>query len=213
MKEIGLTPRWSAMVRPDIAKDDELLKVIAETGKPTVCIGLESINPESLKAYEKHQTLEDNISSIRKIKSHGINIHGMFVFGSDSDTVDTIKRTTEFAASMGIDSVQYMILTPLPGTKIYDDFKAQDRLLHTDWAMYDIHHVVYKPALITANDLHFETLEAMRGFYSWDYILRRISRLDWFYGAFGIYSRTMINRAIKGADACVEGLCSLKSAG
>ncbi|MBF0555945.1 MAG: radical SAM protein [Nitrospirae bacterium] len=213
MAGIGLKPRWSAMVRPDIAKDDELLRIIADTGKPTVCIGFESINPESLKAYEKHQTLEDNITSIKKIKAHGIKIHGMFVFGADSDTVDTIKRTTEFATSMGIDSVQFMILTPLPGTKIYDDFKAQDRLLHTDWAKYDIHHVVYKPALITANDLHFETLKAMRDFYSWDYILRRVSRLDWFYSGFGIYSRSVIGKAIKSADASVGGLCNLKSAG
>ncbi|MBF0458056.1 MAG: radical SAM protein [Nitrospirae bacterium] len=212
MAEIGLKPRWSAMVRPDIAKDEELLKIIADTGKPTVCIGFESINPEALKEYEKKQTLEDNITSIKKIKAHGIKIHGMFVFGSDTDTVDTIHRTTEFATSMGIDSVQYMILTPLPGTKIYDDFKAQDRLLHTDWSKYDIHHVVYKPALITTNDLHFETLKAMRGFYSVDYILRRMSRLDWFYSGFGIYSRSVIGKAIKNA-ASVDCLCNLKSAG
>ncbi|MBF0318870.1 MAG: radical SAM protein [Nitrospirae bacterium] len=211
MNEIGLKPRWSAMVRPDIAKDGELLKAIADTGKPTVCIGFESINPESLKEYEKKQTLQDNITSIKEIKSHGIKIHGMFVFGGDSDTVETIHRTTDFATTMGIDSVQYMILTPLPGTKIYDEFKASNRLLHTDWDKYDIHHVVYKPTLITANDLHMETLKAMRDFYSWDYILRRMSRLDLFYGAFGIYSRSMINKAIKGADACVDGLCALKS--
>ncbi|MCG6551110.1 MAG: B12-binding domain-containing radical SAM protein [Candidatus Magnetominusculus sp. LBB02] len=213
MTEIGLKPRWSAMVRPDIAKDEELLRVIAKTGKPTVCIGFESINPEALKAYEKKQTLEDNITSIKKIKAHGIKIHGMFVFGSDTDTVETIHKTTEFATSLGIDSVQYMILTPLPGTKVYDDFIAENRLLHTDWSKYDIHHVVYKPVAITANDLHFETLKAMRGFYSVDYILRRMSRLDLFYGAFGIYSRSVIGRAIKNADACVDGLCNLKSAG
>ncbi|MBF0517741.1 MAG: B12-binding domain-containing radical SAM protein [Nitrospirae bacterium] len=212
MNDIGLKPRWSAMVRPDIAKDEELLAAIAGTGKPTVCIGFESINPDSLKAYEKNQTLEDNITSIKKIKAHGINIHGMFVFGADSDTVETIKRTTDFATTMGLDSVQYMILTPLPGTKIYDDFKAQDRLLHTDWTKYDIHHVVYKPAMIAAADLHFQTLKSMRDFYSLDYILRRMSRLDWFYGAFGIYSRSVIGRAIKSSDVCVDGLCNLKSA-
>ncbi|MEO5358903.1 MAG: B12-binding domain-containing radical SAM protein [Nitrospirota bacterium] len=212
MNDIGLTPRWSAMVRPDIAKDPELLKIIADTGKPTVCIGFESINQESLKEYEKKQTLEDNITSIKKIKAHDIKIHGMFVFGADTDTVDTIKRTTDFATSMGLDSVQYMILTPLPGTKIYDDFKEQDRLLHTDWTKYDIHHVVYKPAMIAAHDLHFETLRAMRDFYSLDYILHRMSRLDLFYGAFGVYSRTMINKAIKSSDACVDSLCNLKSA-
>ncbi|KJU83360.1 radical SAM domain protein, partial [Candidatus Magnetobacterium bavaricum] len=97
----------------------------------------------------------------------------------------------------GLDSVQFMILTPLPGTALYDDLKAARRLLHTDWSKYDINHVVYKTAAIKPQHLQVETIKAMERFYSLGHFWRHMKSLDLFYAAFGLYSRRMVKKALK----------------
>jgi radical SAM superfamily enzyme YgiQ (UPF0313 family) len=189
-------PWWSAMTRPDVARDEELMSLMAASGRVTLCIGFESINPETLKAYNKKQDVADNVHAIRALKAHGIKVHGMFVFGADTDTVDTIRRTVDFAADSGIDSVQFMNLTPLPGTKLFDEFKQAGRLLHTDWDKYDIHHVVFTPSAMSAETLHMETLLAMQKFYSWQYIARNLIEGEFFYAAFGIISKNSVKKAM-----------------
>jgi radical SAM superfamily enzyme YgiQ (UPF0313 family) len=189
-------PWWSAMTRPDVARDEELLALMAASGRVTLCIGFESINPDTLKAYNKKQDVADNVHAMRALKAHGIKVHGMFVFGADTDTVDTIRRTVDFAAEAGIDSVQFMNLTPLPGTRLFDEFKQAGRLLHTDWDKYDIHHVVFTPFAMSAETLHMETLLAMQKFYSWSYVARNLIEGEFFYAAFGVYSKNSVRRAI-----------------
>ncbi|MBF0465302.1 MAG: radical SAM protein [Nitrospirae bacterium] len=204
MLDEKITPRWSAMMRPNVVKDEELLTLMAQAGKFTACLGFESITPESLIAYEKKQTHQDNIASVKALKEHGIKVHGMFVFGADTDTIESIKRTVDFAANSGIDSVQFMILTPLPGTAVYEDLKTAGRILHTQWDKYDIHHTVFRPAQMTPSELHMETLYAMKRFYSWKYVFKRIMSLDLFYGAFGLYSKSIIRHAVKESEKYVK---------
>ena len=81
----GITPKWSAQVRIDVAKDPELLTLMKRAGCTYIYVGLESINPETLKALNKGQTPEQIESAINTIHNYGINIHGMFIFGADSD--------------------------------------------------------------------------------------------------------------------------------
>ncbi|MBF0343456.1 MAG: radical SAM protein [Nitrospirae bacterium] len=202
----GIKPRWSAMVRPDIYRDEELLRLLADSGKFTASIGFESTSAEALRAYNKHQKVDDNVKCATILKDYGIKIHGMFVFGSDADTVETIKESAEFSTVNQLDSVQFMIMTPLPGTAVYEDLKATQRLLHTDWSTYDINHVVYKPALIAPQDLQLGTIKAMEGFYSWKHIFRHLKTLDLFYAGFGIYSRRMVKKALKDIQGYVRYL-------
>ncbi|MCI4625488.1 MAG: B12-binding domain-containing radical SAM protein [Candidatus Magnetoovum sp. WYHC-5] len=202
----GITPKWSAMVRTNIAKDKELLELLSQTGDFTASIGFESINPQALKFYEKRQDLEDNIHCIKALKEHGVKIHGMFVFGADTDTVDTIKKTTDFARDMQLDSIQFMVLTPLPGTTLFNEMNKAGRLLHTDWTKYDIHHVVFNPTHIKPEELHTETLKAMKNFYSWGYIFGKLISFKLFYAAFGVYNRNSLNRALREARDYLYGL-------
>jgi radical SAM superfamily enzyme YgiQ (UPF0313 family) len=207
MASLPRKPWWSAMVRPDVAKDDELLSLMTASGRRvTLCLGFESVNPATLDAYNKKQSVQDNERAVRALKDHGIKVHGMFVFGADTDTVDTIKRTVDFAQESGIDSVQFMNLTPLPGTALFDEFKKAGRLLHTDWDKYDIHHVVFTPAAMSAETLHMETLMAMRKFYSWGYAARRFIRGEFFYAAFGLYIKNSIRRAIREGRAYLRDI-------
>ena len=167
----GLDIEWVTQVRSDIAREPELLKQMAHMGCRFFFIGFESINNETLKAMHKSQTREDIERAIRIIREIGINIHGMFIFGDDNDTPDTIQATVDFAVAHHIDTVQFMILTPFPGTKYYDDIVAQDRLIHKRWDYYNAMYTVFRPAAMSALRLQQETIKAYERFYS----LRRLA--------------------------------------
>lgn len=197
----GIITRWSAQVRTDVAGDPELLRLMADSGCHTLYIGFESINPGTLKAYNKKQNREDIISCIMKVREHGIHIHGMFVLGADTDDAETIRETADFAAGHGIDTIQFMILTPLPGTPFFDEMTKTGRLLHRDWSKYDVQHVVFRPLLISPSTLQMETFRAMGRFYSWEYIFRHLARLDFHYAAIGMFGKTAVHKSLKASSA------------
>lgn len=197
---------WSAQVRTDIAKDPELIELMKKAGCFAVFIGFESINPKTLSLYNKGQALKDIENSIKIVKKHHINIHGMFVLGSDTDDIQTIRNTAKFANNLDIESIQFMVLTPLPGTPVFKDLKDSGRLIHTDWSKYDAHHAVFEPKLMTAFELHIETLKAMAKFYSWHAVLRNLWQLDFFYAVVGVYGIRSVKKALNGAKNYVEQL-------
>jgi len=197
---------WSAQVRVDVAKDPELLRLMSDSGCSTLYIGFESVNPRTLELYNKKQGLEEIINCIKAVKEHGIRIHGMFVLGADTDDVETIRRTAEFARRLKIDTIQFMMLTPLPGTPVFFEMKDSGRLLHTDWSKYDAHHVVFKPAMMKPEILHIETLRAMKRFYSWRYIIDHFLRFDFYYAAIGIYGKRAVKEALNKARSYIESL-------
>ena len=195
---------WSAQVRTDIAKDPELLELMQKSGCFSVYIGFESINPQTLSLYNKGQGVEDIENAIRAVKKYSINIHGMFVLGSDTDDIPTIRNTAKFARKLHIDSIQFMMLTPLPGTPVFEEMKNSGRLIHTDWSKYDAHHAVFEPALMTAYELHVETLKAMAKFYSWPAILRNLWQFDLFYAVVGLYGKKSVRSALSDTKKYLE---------
>ncbi|MFH1830976.1 MAG: radical SAM protein [Pseudomonadota bacterium] len=173
-----ITPKWSAQVRIDVAKDLELLRLMKRAGCTYVYIGLESINRKTLEELNKGQTPEDIEKAIKIIHSFGINIHGMFIFGADNDDPKTIRATVKFAKKNEIASVQFMILTPLPGTHVFKMMAEEGRLLSRDWGYYDAHHVVFEPKGMSVLQLQKLTFKAMMKFYSFPQILSRLNRFD-----------------------------------
>jgi len=194
MIEEDIHIEWSAQVRTEIARDSELIDLMARTGCFGVFVGFESINPQTLALYNKKQGVDDIVNCIEAFKKASINIHGMFVFGGDADDIETIRSTKRFAKRLGIHSVQFLMLTPLPGTPVFEDLRQQGRLLHTDWAKYDAHHAVFEPKLMTPIELHTETLKAMAGFYSWGTILKNLMKGDLFYSAVSLYGKRSLHK-------------------
>jgi len=131
-----------------------------------VYIGFESVNPDALEAYRKQQTVEQIAESIRAFHAYNIWVHGMFVLGSDADTLETTKATVDFAIKHQIDTVQFMTLTPLPGTDFYYRMKAEGRIISDDWTLYDGHHALVEPAHMSAYALQRASLQAMLRFYA-----------------------------------------------
>ncbi len=159
--------RWSAQLRTEVSRDLPLVQKMKNSGCSTVYIGFESINPDSLKEMRKAQDVEDIRRSIDVFKKNGIFVHGMFMFGSDSDKKDIFKATSDFCIRSGITSVQYLIITPLPGTEFYRKIESEDRLLHKDWEYYDAMHVVFQPKNLSPGELQQGMIDSFSDFYSY----------------------------------------------
>jgi radical SAM superfamily enzyme YgiQ (UPF0313 family) len=188
---------WSAQVRTDATQDSELLDLMHQTGCFSVYIGFESINPKTLEVFNKHQTVNDIRKSIAAFHQKNINIHGMFVLGSDYDTVETLRETSKFAKKLDIDTVQFMMLTPLPGTQTYAELLAEKRITNFDWSKYDAHHAVFEPKQMTAYELHKEAFRAHWKFYTWRSILIRLFRFDFFYAGLKLYGKRSLQKTKK----------------
>jgi radical SAM superfamily enzyme YgiQ (UPF0313 family) len=175
-----LNLKWSAQIRCDAARDPELLDLMAEAGCYYVYIGMESVSPEVLQCFDKRQSIEEIEHAIRELHRRRIRIHGMFIFGADQDTRAVFRDTVRFARSHRLESVQFMILVPLPGTPVFETLEREGRLLTRDWSRYDAHHVVFQPKNLTTFELQVETLKAFCRFYSLWPAVRRLLKFDWF---------------------------------
>ncbi|MFW5886145.1 MAG: B12-binding domain-containing radical SAM protein [Bacteroidota bacterium] len=177
MREINFKGKWSAQLRTEASKDENLVKKMKTSGCNTVYIGFESINPVSLKEFKKKQKVEDIQRSIQVFEQNNIHVHGMFIFGADTDSKDIFHLTSDFCRKSGIGSVQYMILTPLPGTEFYRKIEKENRLLHKKWEFYDAMHVVFKPAKMKPKELQQGMVSAFRKFYSYREGIQQFSNI------------------------------------
>ncbi len=178
MIDEGISSKWMAQVRINVAEDEDLLDLMARANAKRFFIGFESINRKSLEALNKGHLPKDIEGSIQRIQDRGIQIHGMFIFGTEHDDATTIKETVRFAKRVGLSSVQFLILTPLPGTPVFEQMEAEGRLISRDWAYYDAHHVVFKPKSMSFLQLQKMTIWATLKFYSIPHILSCLNKFD-----------------------------------
>ena len=187
-------PMWVAQVSVRAAKDQELLRLMKRSGCYSVYVGFESISEDALALHHKRQTLEDIRSAIRRFHENGIWVHGMFVTGSDAEDRKSIRDTARFAIDEDIDSIQFLILTPLPGTPVYNEMKAQGRLISTDWSRYDTLHTVFQPARMSPETLTRETFAAMTEVYSVRRMLGFLSQKRWMHFSTCVYAQWQLRK-------------------
>lgn len=159
--------KWSCQLRAEVSRDAGLVRAMSDSGCKMVYIGFESINPESLREMDKGQTVEDIRASIAAFRRERIGVHGMFMLGSDSDKKGIFEATSRFCLQSRLASVQYMVLTPLPGTEYYRRIESEGRLLHKDWRFYDAMHVVFRPRHFTPAELQQGVIDSFSDFYNY----------------------------------------------
>jgi radical SAM superfamily enzyme YgiQ (UPF0313 family) len=168
MKKEGIKKTFSAYANIDVLnKDEELLALAQDAGCSEWFIGFESISQETLKSIGKNTNkVEQYEQAIKKIHDYEINICGTFIFGFDTDTIDTFDKTDEFVKKNEIEFPEALILTPYPGTPIYDKLTKEKRILTKDWSKYDLRHVVFQPKNMTPEQLLNYNIELFKKWYT-----------------------------------------------
>lgn len=137
-----------------LARDDDLLQSAADAGCIRWFVGIESISQETIDSMKKGTNkVKDYTTAVRKIQEHGMMVTGLFMFGFDTDTPDVFDKTLQAACQWDLDSASFTILTPYPGTRIYNEIEPQGRILTKDWTKYDVLHVVYQPKQLSKTEL------------------------------------------------------------
>ncbi|MGH7389322.1 MAG: B12-binding domain-containing radical SAM protein [Candidatus Rokuibacteriota bacterium] len=194
MIDRDLTPEWGAQVRTETVDDPELLAMMRDARCFNVYVGFESINPRTLKLFQKKQDLAKIERSIERFHAHKIRIHGMFVVGSDEDDLETIDATADFALKHDIDSIQFMILTPIPGSPDWETLyeRGEKYVISRNWSFYDGHHTVHQPRRMSPYELQMGAINAMAKFYSWTGIARKLLKRDMYYATIRYWGKKMI---------------------
>lgn len=208
MLRADVVPRaWTAQVRAtEIVRDRELLALMRRTNCTMLYLGFESVNPQTLIEYNKKQNVEQIVEAIRILREYGINAHGMFVLGADGDTVETIRTTADFAIQNDISTVQFLILTPLPGTRYFQQMHEQGRIFDYNWSHYDAHHTVFWPKNMSPYTLQVETFAAMRRVYRLVRAALPALKGNITTGFFRLYAHNLVANYMKSAAEYVAAL-------
>jgi radical SAM superfamily enzyme YgiQ (UPF0313 family) len=176
MRELKpLKKKWAAQVTIDRCQDEGLLRLAKEAGCIYLFIGLESFSAESLSAVNKDCNNPGGYeSTIKSIHGHGISVWAGIIFGFDTDHRDVFRNTLIACEKLGIDGVTPSILTPLPGTPIFDELKQAGRLLGADWGYYNGKtRVSFQPKHMTVEELYDGYMWFRRNFYSFRSMMKR----------------------------------------
>ncbi len=144
---------WAIMAKTDLM-DEEVLNMMKKAGLYAIKYGVESGSQELVDRCGKHLDLKKTEQIIKYTKSLGIKVHLTFCFGLLGETKETIKKTVDYALRLDSSSVQFSILTPFPGTALFEDLDRKGRIFTKDWSFYDGHHrCVFQPDNLFPEDL------------------------------------------------------------
>jgi len=175
---IPLDIEWVGQSSISLAKDREMLKLCRLSGCAALFFGLESVSPASLMGMKKSlKSIEETEEAIKVIQDHGIAFHPSIILGFDTDTKAIFDDTLEFLARTKLPTMALQVLTPYPGTRLYQRFRYQGRIISQDWSHYDHHTVVFQPKNMTPQELAEGHHYVQSEFYSFSSILRHIPYL------------------------------------
>lgn len=157
---------WVCQCALTMADDKELVKLAARSGMRSAFVGVETLNSESLKKVNKNiNRVEEYSEKLNIFRNAGVSVSANMIFGFEEDGHRTFKETYEFIAKNAIYLNPY-ILTPYPGTRLFEDMEKEGKLLHKDWRKYTAYQQVVKHENFDKEEI--ETL-------FWDTFLRLVS--------------------------------------
>jgi radical SAM superfamily enzyme YgiQ (UPF0313 family) len=168
---------WSAAVTVDVARDPRLVALMAASGCQGVFIGLETLSEAALREQRKRTLAPSHYErAVALLHDHGIEVNGSFVFGFDEDGPEVFDRTLEFIVRQRLECATFHVLTPYPGTPLFERLEAEGRILTRDWSRYDTAHAVFRPARMSPLELEQGYRRAYRELYGWSNVLARRPR-------------------------------------
>jgi hypothetical protein len=170
-----LKKKWASQASMTLTRDPELLKLAAESGCVSLFMGVESLSSENLKELNKaFNRVSQFDEAMKALHDYDIMVLAGFIFGLDHDDEGVFERTLRFCERNRIELPTFFILTPLPGTALFQRMESEGRLLHKDWGQYNGATVVFKPRLMTEETLQHGFNWACKEGYSWNSIFKRV---------------------------------------
>lgn len=186
MIEANLDKSWVAQTTINVANDDELLALAAASGCKGLFVGFESPQPDASKEIHAKNNLcrcRDLSVAVRRIQSHGILVAGSFIIGLEGDRPGIGALIADTAERYGVDFVNVLFLTPLPGTKLWEEMQSEDRVALNqfpgDWSYFTLTYPVARFAGLTSRQAVTEMVSCSERFYSTPRMLRRLWRNLW----------------------------------
>ena len=181
IKSENINKTWFSYASVNFADKPEILKAAAESGCKSIFIGFEAEDDVQLKEMNKNLNIKSGSHlyhrAVKRINKYKIAVHGGFIIGLDSDTKETIDNRLKFMLKHRINSFSVTFLTPLPGTKCYNNFVKENRIINKDypkdWAKYNFLNVVYQPKNLTIQELKEKYTKIITKIYSRKNILMR----------------------------------------
>jgi radical SAM superfamily enzyme YgiQ (UPF0313 family) len=176
---IPLGIRWVGQASIHIARDEELLELMARSGCLGVLIGMESLDPANLREMGKgwNLALGSYAQSLARFRKHGLAVYGTFVFGYDNDDRELVRRSVEFAVEQKLFLAAFNHLVPFPGTPLYRRLLDEGRLRTPRWWLDPegrVGDVTFYPKRMAADELQSLCLDARRQFYRWGSVFHRM---------------------------------------
>lgn len=158
---IPLKIRWVSQGSIDMLYDDELMELIVKSGCLGFVIGFESINEASLDCMHKNVNKMHGFDKfkweIERLRYWGLQTWAAFTIGHDTDTVESIKATLDFAIENKFTFAAFNMLMPYPNTPLYKQLESEGRLLYDGkWWLHDeyrFNHAAFVPKNMTADEL------------------------------------------------------------
>lgn len=167
--------KWLGQASVNVANDEEILRLMKQSGCLGLLVGFETLSNNNLNTVGKNFNHPDKyIDVIKKLHDHGIGVNGAFVFGLDDDDEGVFDRTREFVVKAKLDVCYFSILTPYPGTVLYERLRKEDRIIDSDWSNYTTSSVVYRPKKMTPEKLLDGYYDAYRGAFTYSSIFKRL---------------------------------------
>lgn len=205
--------KWLGQTSADMAQDEEMLALCRKSGCMGLLVGFESLSAETLASVRKgFNKPQQYLEVVKKMHDHGIGVNGSFVFGFDSDDPGVFERTLEFIVKAKLDVCYFSILTPYPGTALYEQMEREGRIIDRDWDHYNTHSVVYRPKGMTPDQLLAGYRMVLKESFTVTNIFRRMwgngTQYNFFFPMnFGFRQtiRTSLKHSLAAGDSPVDG--------
>jgi anaerobic magnesium-protoporphyrin IX monomethyl ester cyclase len=189
---------WFMQVRcDDVVKHRDLLPKMRKSGLRWVLLGVESHSPSTLEKFNKKTSPEDAKAAVKLLHKNDIFAHAMFIIGERKDSAESIASLREFVDDLDPDLAIFGILTPFPGTEVFEEAKRNGWIEDFNWAHYDMVHAIMPTETLSREEVQEELYNCYRSFFgSWSRRLRGLfsrkeikRRVYWYMAARGIINQ------------------------
>jgi radical SAM superfamily enzyme YgiQ (UPF0313 family) len=180
-----------------LTRDDEFLRLAADAGFFNWYVGIESISQQNIdQAGKGTNKVENYAKAIKKIRDHGMMVTGFFMFGFDFDSPEIFEKTLELIYQWGVDEVSFSIVTPYPGTRLFQRYEQEGRIISRDWSRYEEGKINYKLQGLSEAELLGGIRNMALDFYSIPQVIKR-SFTNTNFSAYRVFVKLVRNLSVR----------------